>query len=65
MVATEIVQERFTRMKGHGYKERLDRLHLFPLEHRRLRDYIIEAYTIMRGIDSRIVSVMFMSEEHI
>jgi len=35
-----------------SYKERLDRLGLFPLEHRRFRGDLIEVYKIMRGIDN-------------
>ena len=49
------MQKRFTRMllglDGLSYKERLDRLGLFPLECRRLRVDLIEVYKIMRGID--------------
>jgi len=49
------VQKIFTRMlpglDGLSYKERLDRLGLFSLEHRRLRGDLIEVYKIMRGID--------------
>eukprot|EP00061_Rhincodon_typus_P014230 g41133.t1 len=38
-------------MEDLSYKERLDRLRLFSLEHRRLRGNLIEVYKIMRGID--------------
>ena len=38
-------------LDGMSYKERLDRLGLFSLEHRRLRGDLIEVYKIMRGID--------------
>eukprot|EP00061_Rhincodon_typus_P003400 g19998.t1 len=48
------VQKRFTRkllgMDGLSYKERLDKLGLFPLEDRSLRGDHIEVYKIMRGI---------------
>jgi len=51
----ERVQKRFTRMlpglDGLSYKERLDRLGLFFLEHRRFRGDLIKVYQIMRGIN--------------
>eukprot|EP00061_Rhincodon_typus_P011284 g36189.t1 len=55
IIKLERVQKRFTRMllgmESLGYKERLDSLGLFSLEHRRLRGDLIEVYKIMRGID--------------
>ena len=55
IIKLERVQKRFTRMlpelDGLSYKERLDRLGLFPLERRRLRGDLIEVYKIMRGTD--------------
>eukprot|EP00061_Rhincodon_typus_P018754 g48061.t1 len=49
------VWKRFTRMllgmEGLRYKERLDRLRLFSLQHRRLRIDLIEIYKITRGMD--------------
>eukprot|EP00061_Rhincodon_typus_P005352 g24747.t1 len=55
IIKLDRVRKRFTgmlpAMEGSSYKERLDRLGLFPLEHRRLRDDVMEAYKIMRGID--------------
>eukprot|EP00061_Rhincodon_typus_P003467 g20162.t1 len=38
-------------MEGLSYKERLDRLGLYSLEHTRLNGDLIEAYNIMRNID--------------
>eukprot|EP00061_Rhincodon_typus_P003156 g19420.t1 len=55
VVKLERVQKRFMRMlsklKGSSYRERLNRLGLFSLEHQRLRGDLIEVYAIMRGID--------------
>eukprot|EP00061_Rhincodon_typus_P007715 g29695.t1 len=55
IIKLETVQKRFTRMllgmEDLSYKERLDRLELFPLECRRLRGNLIEVYESMRGID--------------
>ena len=55
MNALEGVQSRFTRMlpgmEHLSYKERLDRLGLFSLEQRRLRDGLTEVFKIMRGMD--------------
>ena len=55
VIKLERVQKRFTGMPpgldGLSYKERLDRLGLFSLECRRLRDDLIEVCKIMRGID--------------
>ena len=55
IIKLERVQKRFTRMlpglDGLSYKERLDKLGLFALEHRRLRGDLIGIYKIMRGID--------------
>eukprot|EP00061_Rhincodon_typus_P012832 g38819.t1 len=55
MNALEKVQKRFTRMlPGMGefsYEERLDRLGLFSLEGRRLRDNLIEVYKIVNDMD--------------
>eukprot|EP00061_Rhincodon_typus_P010496 g34836.t1 len=54
-IKLESAQKRFNRMllgmEGLNYKERLDRLRLYSLEHRRLRGDLIELYKIMRGID--------------
>ena len=51
----ERVQKRFTRMlpgmEGMSCEERLEKLCLFSLEQRRLRDDLIEVYKIMRGMD--------------
>ena len=51
----ERVQRRFTRMllglEKLNYKERLNRLELYSLEHRRMRGDLIEVYKIMMGID--------------
>ena len=53
--ALEKVQKKFTRMltrmEGISYEERLEKLGLFSLERRRLRDDLIEVYKIMRGMD--------------
>eukprot|EP00061_Rhincodon_typus_P015703 g43524.t1 len=50
-IKLERVQKKFDRMllgmEGLIYKERLDRLGLFSLEHRRLRGDLIEVYKIM------------------
>ena len=55
IIKLERVQKRFTRMllglDGLSYKERLDRLGLFSLERRRLRNDLIEVYKMMRGTD--------------
>eukprot|EP00061_Rhincodon_typus_P012377 g38072.t1 len=55
IINLERVQKRFPRMlpgmEDLSYKERLDRLGLFSLEHRRLRGDLIEVYNIMRGVD--------------
>eukprot|EP00061_Rhincodon_typus_P004210 g22010.t1 len=55
VVKLEKVQKRFTRMlpelEGLSYRERLNRLGLFSLECRRLRDNLKEVYKIMRGMD--------------
>ena len=55
IIKLERVQKRFTRMlpglDGLSYKERLDILGLFSLEHMRFRVDLIEVYKIMRGID--------------
>lgn len=34
-----------------GIEKRLDKFGLFPLEHQRLRDDLIDVYKIMKGID--------------
>ena len=53
--ALERVQKRFTRMlpgmEDISYEERLEKLGLFSLERRRLREDLIEVYKIMRGMD--------------
>eukprot|EP00061_Rhincodon_typus_P017132 g45691.t1 len=55
VVKVERVQKRFTRtlpgLEGLSYRERLNRLGLFSLEHWRLRRDLIEVYKIMRGMD--------------
>eukprot|EP00061_Rhincodon_typus_P017156 g45727.t1 len=55
IIKLESVQKRFTRMlpgmDGMSYKERLDRLGHVSLEYKRLRDDLVEAYKIMKGID--------------
>ena len=55
IIKLERVQKRFTKMlpglDGLSYKERLNRLGLFSLEHMRLRDDLKEVYKITRGID--------------
>eukprot|EP00061_Rhincodon_typus_P002140 g16716.t1 len=55
IIKLERVQKRFTRMllavMGLKYKNRLEKLGLFSLEHRRLRGDLIVVYKIMRGID--------------
>eukprot|EP00061_Rhincodon_typus_P015255 g42828.t1 len=54
VVKLEEVQKRFTRLpglEGLSYKEVLNRLGLFSLEHQRLRCDLIEVYKIMRGMD--------------
>eukprot|EP00061_Rhincodon_typus_P006310 g26830.t1 len=38
-------------LKGLSYRERLNRLGQFSLEHRRVRGDLIEVYKIMRGMD--------------
>eukprot|EP00061_Rhincodon_typus_P007330 g28923.t1 len=55
IIKLERVQETFSRMlpglEGLSYKERLDRLGLSSLEHKRFRGDLIEVYKIMRDID--------------
>eukprot|EP00061_Rhincodon_typus_P005934 g26048.t1 len=55
IIKLERVQKTFTRMlpgmDSLTYKEKLDRLGLFSLEHRRLRDDLVEGYKVMRGIN--------------
>ena len=55
MEALERVQKRFTRMlpgmEGISYGERLEKLDLFSLERRRLREDLIEVYKVVRGMD--------------
>ena len=55
IIKLERVQKRFTRMlpglDDLSYKERLDRLGLFSLEHRRLSGDLIEVDKIMKAID--------------
>eukprot|EP00061_Rhincodon_typus_P005649 g25423.t1 len=55
VIKLERVQKRFTSMllglEGLSYRERLNRLGLFSLEHWRLRGNRIEVYKIMRGMD--------------
>eukprot|EP00061_Rhincodon_typus_P017843 g46731.t1 len=54
-VKLERVQKRFTRMlpvlEVLSYRETLNRLEIFCLEHRRLRSDIKEVYKIMMGMD--------------
>eukprot|EP00061_Rhincodon_typus_P005166 g24374.t1 len=63
IIKLERVQKRFTRMllgmEGLSYKERLDRLGFFSLEHGRLRGDLIEVYKIVRGIDRINGSFLF------
>ena len=55
IIKLERVQKRLTRMPtglgGLSHKERLERLGVFSLEHRRFRGDLIEVYKIMRGTD--------------
>eukprot|EP00061_Rhincodon_typus_P011340 g36277.t1 len=55
IIELEKVQKRLIRMlpgmEGLSYKERLDRLGLFSLEHRRLRSDLLKIYKTMKGID--------------
>eukprot|EP00061_Rhincodon_typus_P015981 g43948.t1 len=55
VVKLERVLKIFTRMlpglEGLTYSERLNRLGLFSLEHRRLRGDLIEVYKIKKGMD--------------
>lgn len=50
----ESMQKKFTRillrLVGLNYKERLDRLRLFSMDHRRLRGNITEVYKSMGSI---------------
>ena len=50
-------------LDGLSYKERLERLGLFPLECRRLRGDLIEVYEIMRGSDQRDSQYRFTKVE--
>eukprot|EP00061_Rhincodon_typus_P007985 g30186.t1 len=63
IIKLERVQKRFTKMLsgmgGSSYKERLDRLGLSSLEHRRLRGDLIEMYKMMRGINRVNGSCLF------
>ena len=53
--ALERVQKRFTRMlpglEDTDYEERLNKLRLFSLEHRRMRGDLREVYKIMTSLD--------------
>eukprot|EP00061_Rhincodon_typus_P003372 g19929.t1 len=46
-------------IEGLNYKERLDRLGFFSLEHKRLRGDLIVVYKIMKGIDKVDGSCLF------
>ena len=52
----ERVQRRFTRMipdlKALSYPERLNRLNLWTLEERRVRDDLIEVYKMVHGLST-------------
>eukprot|EP00061_Rhincodon_typus_P009438 g32943.t1 len=55
IIKLEGLQKRFTRvlpeMEGLSYLDRLEKLELFSLERKRLKDDLKEVYKIMRGID--------------
>lgn len=59
----ERVQRRVTKMipslRNKSYEERLRELHLFPLQHRRLRGDLIQVFKIIKGIDNMDCSKYF------
>eukprot|EP00061_Rhincodon_typus_P013147 g39332.t1 len=50
------------KLEDLSYKEKLDKLGLFPLECRRLRDDLIEVYKVMRGTDKLNSQGLFSME---